>query len=358
MHHTSPTIDVIIGNSNPRFSGVTSTMLQTLGIQKDLIGLKVMGKHHLPDAQLAISFIETIKLCRQPLPNGKPRIFHARRNDEMIQALLLKHIFRCHLRILFTSTAQRHHSGFSRWLMRNMDAVISTCNAAASYLKKPASSIIPHGVDTQVWQPVEDKSASWMKLSQELGCDGRYGIGIFGRVREQKGVHLFVRACINTFAQQTDYTAIISGAISNDNQAFVEQLKKEIADAGLQTRILFLGEQPFEKIPVLMRSVSLVAALSDNEGFGLTPLEAMASGTAVLCTKAGAWPEIIKNGVNGYIEEVNDQQAISLRLQQMLLSHQSLKTMGENGRQQVLQNFTVAQEAQKLCQFYTQLQQR
>lgn len=345
-------IEVILGNSNSRFSGVTSTMLQTLQIQRGMLGVRVMGKHHLPDLQLAISFLEVIKMCRQPLPSGKYRVFHARRNDEMIQALILKYLFGAKIRIIFTSTAQRYHSGLTRWLMGQMDGIISTCDAAASYLKTPANIIIPHGVQTQNYYPAENKQELW----QQHGFSGEYGIGIFGRVRKQKGVHLFVNACLDAFKYYSQYTAIIVGAISADNQSFVEQLKEKIADQGMQNRILFLGEQPFDKIPSLIRSVSILAALSDNEGFGLTPLEALSSSTAVLATKAGAWPEIIENGVNGLIEEVGDQEAITATLTKMLGSPEQLEIMGKNGREQVLKNYTVEQEAHKLCQFYRQIQ--
>jgi len=349
---SNDTIEVILGNSNSRFSGVTSTMLQTLQIQKELVGIRVMGKHHLPDAQLAISFTEVIKLCRKPLSNGKHRVFHARRNDEMIQALILKHLFGSKIHIIFTSTAQRYHSGLTRWLMSKMDAIISTCDAAASYLKTPADIIINHGVQTESYYPAENKQALW----QQHGFSGEYGIGIFGRVREQKGVHLFVNACIEAFKLHPEYTAIIVGAISTDNQTFVDELKNKIAKQSLEDRILFLGEQPFEKIPSLIRSVSVLAALSDNEGFGLTPLEALASSTAVLTTKAGAWPEIVENGVNGFIENVNDQQAITATLSNMLDTPEHLDAMGKNGRKQVLEKYTAEQEAHKLCDFYRQIQ--
>ena len=350
-------IEVILGNSNSRFSGVTSTLLQTLAVQKDLMGIKVMGAHHLPDKTLAISFLQTIKLCKKPLSSGKKRVFHARRNDEMIQALILKKVFRCPIRILFTSTAQRHHSDFTKWLLGHMDAVISTCEAAASYLEKPADALIHHGVDTKTYHPVKNKQQLFKLLGKELGFNGDYGIGIFGRAREHKGVHLFVRAAIECFKNHPEFTAIITGAISADNQVFVDQLKQEISNNGLQERILFLGEQPFDKIPELMRSVSVLAALSDNEGFGLTPLEALASGTAVLTTKAGAWPEIVEDGINGYIVDIDEQTAVNQRLNDLLSDKKQLLAMGQNGRQQVLDHYTVEQEAMALCSFYKQMQE-
>ncbi len=64
---TEKDIELIIGNSNSNFSGVTSTMLQLLSTQQKLINLRVMGKHHLPDESLNITFWQVVKLCKQPL---------------------------------------------------------------------------------------------------------------------------------------------------------------------------------------------------------------------------------------------------------------------------------------------------
>ncbi len=345
-------IEVILGNSNKRFSGVTSTMLQTLPHLSRLLSFRVMGKHHLPDPTLAISFRETIKLCQQPLSSGKPRVFHARRNDEMIQALLLRDVFSCHLKILFTSTAQRRHSGFTRWLMSKMDTVISTCEAAAGYLLNRPTAIIPHGVDTQRFQPSNDRSEEF----QALNIPGSFAIGIFGRVRAQKGVDLFVRGCIASFPQQPEVSAIIVGAIASKNERFVAELEHLIEHAGLQDRILFWGERPFDELPRLFRAVSLVAALSHNEGFGLTVLEAMSSGSAVLATNAGAWDEIIRPGIEGEVIPSGDQRAVNDALEKMLAHPEQLKSQGENGRRRILQHYTIDHEVEQLVKLYRSLQ--
>jgi len=128
-HHDSyrDEIELIIGNSNSNFSGVTSTMLQLLSEQQKLINLRVMGKHHLTDESLNISFWQVAKMCRKPLADGRFRIFHARRVDEMIQALMLKHIFRAKIKIIFSSAAQRYRSGSTLWLTDKMDAVLAMC---------------------------------------------------------------------------------------------------------------------------------------------------------------------------------------------------------------------------------------
>jgi len=350
-------IELIIGNSNSNFSGVTSTMLQVLSHQKNLINLRVMGEHHLPEQSLAISFWQTAILCRTPMKNGKWRIFHARRVDEMIQALLLKHLFRAKIKIIFSSAAQRYRSGFTLWLIRQMDAVLAMCEASASYLAKPADAIIYHGVQTTVYQPVVDKSKAWGELNLLPGniSKGKYGIAILGRVRKQKGVHLFVESCISVLKKYPDYTAVIVGPITASNESFVSQLKDKVIQAGLTDRIVFVGEQDFSDIPSIFSALSVVVALSDNEGFGLTVLEAMSSGAAVLASDAGAWKEVIREGIDGHVVPVNDLSAVVDKLDGLLSDKNKIIQMGIAGRERVLQNFSVEREAEELCEFYKSL---
>ena len=133
---------------------------------------------------------------------------------------------------------------------------------------------------------------------------------LLGRVRKQKEVHLFVKACLQLFDKYPDYHCVVVGAISTSNNDFVEQLKKQVVEAKMAYRITFTGELPFEQIPRIFSALSLVSALSDNEGFGLTVLEAMSSGGDVLATEAGAWEDISRSDLDGYIVPVNYKQAV------------------------------------------------
>lgn len=349
---SSDEVELIIGNSNANFSGVTSTMLQVLSYQRKMIKLRVMGKHFLTDPALAISFWQTALMCRKPLSNGKWRIFHARRVDEMIQGVILKYLFRAKIKLVFSSAAQRHRSGSTLWLTRQMDGVIAVSNRSASYLVDPPAMVNPHGVQINDYVPADDKLAAW----QALGFGGKYGIGILGRVRKQKGVHLFVEGCIAVLKQYPDYNAVIVGAISGSNKDFVSQLKTKIEAAGLSERITFTDELAFEEIPKIFSALSLVCALSDNEGFGLTVLEAMSSGAAVLATQAGAWEDIIRPGIDGYIVPINDPQAVIDKMNILLADPEALLELGRNGRANVEQQYGVEHEAQRLLDYFRTLQ--
>ncbi|WP_439102838.1 glycosyltransferase family 4 protein [Congregibacter sp.] len=339
-------IQIILGNSNKRFSGVTSTMLQVLEKQQTMASTAVLGRQHLHEGTTALGFVEMLRLCRKPLPDGCYRVFHARRNDEMIQALCARALG-AKVKIAFTSTAQRQHSRFSRWLMSKMDGVISTNTTAASYLSSPPAIIVPHGVDTKRYRPPPDRGEAW----RALGLPGDYGIGMFGRVRQSKGTDLLVDAALELLPRHPRATVVICGDCRPPDREFRQKLLEKTDHAGLSGRIRFIGEQPFNQLPALYRGMSIVAALSRHEGFGLTPVEAMASGCAVLTSRAGAWPDIVEDGVTGFTTPTGDLNAVKIALAELLHDSERTERMGEAGRRLVEARYTVEREARELTDY-------
>ena len=346
---------VILGNSNPRFSGVTSTMLQVLQHQRAIVSLSVLGKHHLPSGTPTVRFIECARSLRCPLPDGKNRVFHARRNNEMLQAVSLKYLFGAKIKIVFTATAQRHPTWITRWLISKADGLITTSNAAAAYLPRKPDIIIPHGIDSERYSPhAKGKAEAW----QALNLPGEFGIGMFGRVRPQKGVDLLIDAMIQVIQSHPEFkgTVVIVGETTPKYESYLNSLKKRIHNAGLNERFIFLGKQPFERIPDLFRGMSLVAALSRNEGFGLTVLEAMSSGSAVLASRAGAWGDIIKSNFGRLVACDNLQQTTTAIEELMKQPIHAIQTMGANARAEIEAHYAIEQEAKRLIDFYQSLQ--
>lgn len=344
--------ELILGNSNKRFSGVTSTMLQVLPHQQKRVPLAVLGDANLPEGTPKLSFLEAVSLCKKRLPDGRKRVFHARRNDEMIQSIILKRLFRAQIASVFTSTAQRHHSGFTKWLMGQMDGIITTCSAAGSYLEKPADITIPHGIDLSTYFPTEDKTAAW----KSLDLPGQFGIGIFGRVRHQKGLDILIDAIIPILKENPAPTVVIVGETTPNHQSYLDEQLSKMKDAGLSDRVVVLGKLPFSEIPPLFRAMSVVAALSRNEGYGLTAPEAMASGTAVLASEAGAWKDVVRDSTDGFVVPCGDIEATRSALIELLADSNRLITMGESGLQRIQEKYTIEQEANALCDYFSTLQ--
>jgi mannosyltransferase len=337
-------VEIIAPNFKRRLSGVTSTIVQLIPCQVKL-GVKIatLGPGlpaHLP----RLRWTQLTGLWRPP--HGRThRIWHARRNNEMAFGLFVKQVLRMPLKLVFTSAAQRRHTGYTRWLIRQMDAVIATSTRSGSFLEVP-HTVIQHGVDLELFHPPETAEDT----IETTGLPGKYLVGCFGRVRHQKGTDLFVRAMIELLPRYPDWTAVISGRVTPEHTAFANGLKSDIAAAGLADRIAFLGEVP--DIKIWYRRLSLYVAPSRNEGFGLTPLEAMASRTAVVASDAGAYAEMIEEGVNGSVVAAGDGAALTKAIERYFEDPSRADTDGGRALEKTVLDFDLRREATAIKSVY------
>jgi mannosyltransferase len=178
---------------------------------------------------------------------------------------------------------------------------------------------------------------------------------VFGRVRSSKGIDVLIDAAIKTLPQHPQATIIICGECLTSDEPYQQEQINKLIQSDLDQRVLFIGKQPFDKLPELFQGMSIVAALSREEGFGLTPLEGMASGAAVITSHAGAWPDIIENGEQGYLTETGNVNEVAKRLNELLSDKALTETMGKRARQLVEQKYSVTREAEQLTHFLLSL---
>jgi mannosyltransferase len=110
-----------------------------------------------------------------------------------------------------------------------------------------------------------------------------------------------------------------------------------------------------DDISVWYRRFTLFVAPSRQEGFGLTPLEAMASQTAVVTSDAGSFPSMIKPGVNGAIVPAGDADALTDAIEPYLREPQLAKEHGRAALEFVHANFSLAAEARGIRNVYDRL---
>jgi mannosyltransferase len=337
-------LQLIVPNLHRRYSGVTATNRMVAPKLAKLFGAAWFGSD-APEGIARMGAADLLKLRRR----RPPLIWHARRNNEMIVGVLLRALG-WPLKLVFTSAAQRHHSWITRWLIRRIDAVIATSDISASFLKRKAT-IVPHGVDTDRYAPPADRAVAFA----EAGLPGRYAIGCFGRVRAQKGTDVFVDAMCRLLPRYPDFIAVIVGAITLDQTAFANDLKARIEAAGLQSRVVMTGELPIEELPRWYRRLTVYAFTSRNEGFGLTLLEAMSSGAAMVASRAGAAELVVEDGVTGVLTQPGDVEALVAALEPMLRDPAAAAAMGERARARVIAEFSLDAEANKIAGVYRTL---
>jgi mannosyltransferase len=341
-------IEVIVPNLNWRYSGVTATNRGVAPLLARQAQVGWLGPHR-PQGVRRLRLRDLIGLWARPPRNHPSCIWHARRNVEMIVGVVLRSLG-LKVGLVFTSAGQRRHTWITRFLIARMDAVIATSEAAASYLDRVAT-IINHGVDPALYRPPADRRAAFAAT----GLPGKYGIGAFGRVRAQKGTDVFVEAMCRLLPQYPDFTAVVIGRVTVDNQGFAERLRARVAQAGLSDRVRFLGELPIAEVPLWYQRVAIYAFTSRNEGFGLTLLEAMASAAALVAARAGAADKVVTDGETGLLVPPGDADALIGALEPLMRDPSLGEAMGRRGRERVVAEFSVATEVERILAVYREV---
>ena len=346
---TNETPELIVTNFNRRFTGVSATANAVLAKQRQRYNVRLAG-YPLPECPQTISWLAALRLSRQPPPGRRAILWHVRRNSEMLAAILARDVWRCPIKIVFTSAAQRLHSRIPRALIARMDAVIATTEKAASFVGNVAA-VVPHGVDLDRFSPAPDRNAAWA----QTGFPGRYGIATIGRVRPEKGTDLFVETMLRLLPERPDYTALVIGHCAAKDAAFQRRLVAKVRAAGLGERVRFIGEVRASKMAMLVRSLFLLVAAPRYEGFGLTPLEAMASGVALVATDTGAFSSFVAEGVSGHLVPVGDLAALTERVASLLDAPETLVKMGMLARERAVKLFGIENEVHGIAQVYERL---
>ncbi|HEX4341841.1 MAG TPA: glycosyltransferase family 4 protein, partial [Verrucomicrobiae bacterium] len=149
-----------------------------------------------------------------------------------------------------------------------------------------------------------------------------------------------------------DFTAIIIGAVTADQKMFTGGLKKRVAEAGLSERVVFLGELDSEELPCWFRRMTVVVGAQRWEGFGLVPVEAMASGAAVVATRVGAAHHILVDGDTGFLVPPDNQDALTAQIEKLMQDPDLAAKFGRQGRIRASVHFSIEREASEIQAVY------
>lgn len=187
-------------------------------------------------------------------------------------------------------------------------------------------TIIPNGVDCQRFNPAVDGA----RLRAELGLDGKFTIlfvGALSRWHGYKGLDVLLRAARIMVNREWVLLVVGEGDLKEQYRGMSRQL-------GVSPRTVFLGDVPDEELPACYAAADVLVLPSkdESEGFGLTALEANATGKAVVASNVGGIPSVVTHNYNGLLVAPNNPGALSEALL-LLASNQELAArMGRNGR--------------------------
>lgn len=184
--------------------------------------------------------------------------------------------------------------------------------------------VVPNGVDASKFV-CADRSAA----KRALGLDERRPVvGVVGRITEQKGQEDFVEAALQLAIERTEPQFVMVGFA--EDAALQQRLRQRIAVFGLSDRIRFLGNR--DDMAEVYGALDIVVAPSRWEGFGMMLVEAMAAGRPIVAARAGAIPEIVRDGTSGVLVEPRDPAALGAAIARLLDDPARREELGARGR--------------------------
>ncbi len=226
-----------------------------------------------------------------------------------------------------------------RFLRQNVDCFFAVNNAIKNELVQAGVDrkrirVIPNGVDPSVFVPVsrEDK----VMLRARLGLPEE-GIAIFtGRLIRGKGLRVLLEAWADVRAHLPGAHLLLAG--SGPERAHLETLT---ASLGIQDDVSFLGECPHGQIQEYLQASDVFVMPSRAEGISNATLEAMATGLAVAATRISGITDLVTEGENGLLFDVDDKAQLRDLLVQLLRDDDYRRQLGHAARETVEHTFSI-----------------
>lgn len=244
-------------------------------------------------------------------------------------------------------------SGLARFFAPRLAAVIAISEAARRSLTdhgvtRDNITVIHNGVDPAKVQPTADAAA----VRAEYGIDpSRRVVGLVGNIRWWKGQDVLVRAIPALRARVPDVVCVLVGDTAEPDKPYEQELRALIAALGVERHVVFTG---YRANPADVLAIVDVAAHTSvmPEPFGRVLLEAMAVRKPIVGSGDGAIPEIIEDGVTGWLFEPKNHEHLADRLADLLEHPDRARAMGEAGYARLEARFHVVNNVGRTMDVY------
>lgn len=224
--------------------------------------------------------------------------------------------------------------------------------------------VIPNGVDTGRFKPMERNEvlAEAIGLSMESGGLPpeigeqaprlhKYVIGFVGELREKKGM----AALLAGYAQLTRKMPVSLLIVGEIREGEDRKLFDDFRSSNPEYRIIVTGHIPHKDLPAYYSLMDIFVHPSLRDGMPNAVLEAMACGKTVIATPVGGVLDVVEDGVNGFLVNVNDVQGLVEKMAEVLSQPEKREAVARSAREAVLSQYTLEKELQANLKIYASL---
>jgi glycosyltransferase involved in cell wall biosynthesis len=218
-----------------------------------------------------------------------------------------------------------------KWTLRNasaLTAISEDCkmhalNAGAS---EPSITVVMNGADLRRFSPAQVSNAP-----NEFGARMVFACR---QLFPRKGIRFLIEAVAKLRPKYPDIRLIIAG--DGFERPVLEELTQTL---GIADKTKFLGWVANKELPRYFRGSSVSVIPSLEEGFGIPAAEAMGCEIPVVATDAGGLPEVVENGVTGFVVPKGDAAALAGAIDRLLADDALRSRMGKAGRIRAVERF-------------------
>ena len=239
----------------------------------------------------------------------------------------------------------------NRLIVHLSDRIVTKANAVRDYLIEQEN--IPSTKISVIYNPV-DKSLFERYLGDEeppnfIDRDDAIVIGTVGRLSSEKGHIYLLKAFQLVLKEMENLELIVVG-----DGTLKEYLVRFSQDGEFYDKVIFTGLR--RDVPKLLNAMDIFVLPSLTEGLPNALLEAMCSGLPVVASKVGGVPEVVDDGINGFLVEPKDTEALADAILRVIsMDEDTRREMGRKGREKVIAKFSPEMYIEKLTSLYESL---
>ena len=209
--------------------------------------------------------------------------------------------------------------------------------------------VIPPGVDVHTYRPPQPGPAA-----RKSRLPKKY-ILCLSRIDSNKGHDLLLNAFDIVRKSLSDIDLVIAGGSPNPQQRELDifaTMRSIIDEKAMEGRVHIIGYVPDEDMAPLYQQAELFVLPSLFEPFGMTVLEAMACGTAVVASKFGGIRNVVTTGENGVLIDPSDPEEFSQAIVSILSDSKLAGRLADEGRNTIQRSYSWEAIADRHIAFY------
>jgi colanic acid biosynthesis glycosyl transferase WcaI len=256
------------------------------------------------------------------------------------------------------SVLHRTLAAIAKFLYKRSDHIVVVTPAFKEYLiehwRVPCEKIdiVENGVETELFAPASHDASQ--ALRQQLGADSKFVTSYIGTIGNAHGLETLLDAAAPLQTQSPDVLFLVVG-----EGAEKERIKALAQSRGL-TNVRFLDQQPRQQIPAFISaSDACLVLLKKTDVFKTViptkMLEFMSCARPVILGVDGQARQIVEQASSGIVIEPENADALRAAIQQLAANRDLARSLGQKGREYIVQNFSRARTAEKYIEVLRRL---